>query len=717
MTTTGRRRKRTLPRWLRDDGVFFARPAAVLSGYDSADLRPDLIAGLTVAVVLLPQAIAYAMIAELPPQMGLYTAVTAAVAGALWGSSRHLHSGPTNATSLLVLATLLTVATPGTPEFLAAAGYLAVLAGFLKLVMGLARMGALVNFVSDSVVVGFTAGAAVLIGVNQLRHLLRLDVNSHPIFRDTVVQVANALGGTHGPSAALGLGTLVLIASLRRWRPRWPAALIAMAAAAAATAALDLTRHGVLVLGALPRGLPPLTVPPLLDLDLLAELSPGALAIAAIGMVESMSISRALAQKSGQRLNSNQEFVGQGLSSILSGFLSGYAGSGSLTRSQVNYESGARTPLAAVFSGVWVLLAVLALAPLAAFLPRTALAAVLLATAAGMVDRREIRRVLRSSRGDSVILLSTLLGTLLLPLEFAVLTGMLISFGRYLIHTSMPTVDEVVPDETHRHLVRLRGRRPACPQLGIVEIEGSLYFGAVNHVEERLLALRSKRPGQVFLLLRLNRVDHVDVSGIHALEALVRRYRDRGGDVYLEGVRPAVLHLMSVSGFLKFLGHENLLRKEDPIGHLFRKVLHPGICIYECEERVFAECHALPKHTESVDADLIRNMETGKVPSLRPSELKARLDDAPDGVCVVDVGERREFERVHIAGARNVPLPRLAGGGADLPRDRTLILVSRIGRRSTMAAHLLRSQGYTDVRSLEGGMLAWEAAGFPMGVE
>lgn len=708
---------RTFRRWLRDDGIFFSRPAAVLSGYSAADLRPDLLAGLTVAVVLLPQAIAYAMIAELPPQMGLYTAVMAAVVGALWGSSRHLQSGPTNATSLLVLATLLGVAAPGTPEFVAAAGYLAVLAGLIKLAMGLARLGAVVNFVSDSVVVGFTAGAAVLISVNQLRHLLRLDVSSHPIFRDTVAQVAGSLHSTHAPSAALGLGTLLLIAVVRRWRPRWPAALIAMVAAAAAVAAFDLTSRGVLVLGRLPRTLPPLSTPPLLDLELLAQLSPGALAIAAIGMVESMSISRALAQKSGQRLNSNQEFVGQGLSSIVSGFFSGYPGSGSLTRSQVNFESGGRTPLAAAFSGLWVMLAMLLLAPLAVYLPRTALAGVLLATAFGMVDWREIRRVLRSSRGDSTILISTLLATLLLPLEFAVLAGMLTSFGRYLIHTSMPMVDEVVPDETHRHLVRLRGRRPACPQLGIVEIEGSLYFGAVNHVEERMLALRTKRPGQVFLLLRMNRVDHVDVSGIHALEALVRRYRDRGGDVFLEGVRPAVLHLMSVSGFLKFLGHENLLRKEDPIGYLFREVLHPGICIYECEERVFAECHALPKHTESVDAEQIQAMNTGKVPSLRPSALRERLETEPDSLCLVDVGEAREFERMHVAGARNLPLPRLGGGDPGLPRDRTIVLLSRIGRRSTLAAHILRSYGYTDLLNLEGGMLAWEAAGYPMGVE
>lgn len=251
--------------------------------------------------------------------------------------------------------------------------------------------------------------------------------------------------------------------------------------------------------------------------------------------------------------------------------------------------------------------------------------------------------------------------------------------------------------------MRLRGRKPACPQLGIIEIDGSLYFGAVHHVAERMAAIRAKRPGQVFLLLRMNRVDHMDLSGIHMLEAVVRRYRRRGADVFLEGVRPAVLHLMSNSGFLKFLGHEKLLRKEDPIGYLFRQVLHPGIFIYECDKRVFAE--------------RIEALDTGKVPTLRPSALRERLTEAPEGVSLVDVGEAREFARLHIAGARNLPLPRLPGGDPDLPRDRTLVLISRLGRRSTMAAHILRSYGYTDVVSLEDGMLAWEAAGYPMGVE
>ncbi len=704
-------------RWLNDEGAYFARPVHVLGDLRLANLRPDLIAGLTIAVVLLPQAIAYAMIAELPPQTGLYTAIVAAVIGALWGSSRHLHTGPTNASSLLVLATLLTVARPGTHDFIVAAGMLAVMVGIIKVVMGLARMGALVNFVSDSVVVGFTAGAAVLISVNQLRHLLKLDLPSRPVFLETAAEIVRNAGSAHVASTLLGVATLVIVLLLRKLRPRWPGALLAMVLAAVVTGVFDLDARGVVVLGELPRALPPLTSLPLFDLELIGRLAAGALAIAAIGLVEAMSISRAIAAQTGQRLDSNQEFVGQGLASIACGFLSGYTASGSFTRTAVNYEAGGRGPLAAASSGLWVLVALFLLAPLAVYLPQTAVVGVLLATAYGMVDWKEILRIMRSSRGDSTILIATFVATLTLPLEFAVLAGVFVSFGRYLMRTSTPVVHEVVPDDSFAHLVPLRNQRPGCPQLGIVEIEGSLYFGAVNHVEEELAHMRERRPGLVFLLLRMQRVNHCDVSGIHMLEALVRRFRDRGGDVFLEGVRPRVLHLMSLSGFLRTLGHRNVLRKDSTIGYLFHNTLHPGICIYECEHRVFAECQALPKHTESIDHENLMDVASHKITQIRPSEVRRLMEENPDSVLLVDVGEEREFRKWHVPGSINKPLSRLANIESDLPDDRTIVAISRIGRRSTLAAQILYAKGYHDVRNLHGGVLGWEAAGYPIGVE
>ncbi len=701
---------------LREEPVFLTRPVRVLRGYRRADLGPDLIAGLSVAVVLLPAAITYAMIAELPPQMGLYSAIVAAIAGALWGSSWHLQTGPTNTASLLVLASLLTVAQPGSPEFVVAAGYMAIIVGCFRLVMGLVRLGVLVNFVADSVVVGFTAGAGVLISINQLRHLLRLDIPSSPEVGETLKAVYANLSSVHLPSLAMGLGTMVFVVVVKRLWPRLPATLLAMVIAAAVTAIMSLVDQGVLVLGAIPRSLPPLANLPLLDFQLIWSLTPGALAIAVIGLVEAMSISRSVASQTGQRIDSNQEFVGQGLASIFSGLFSGYAVSGSFVRTAVNVGAGARTPLASVFSGVWVLVAMLLLAPLAVYLPRAALAGVLLATAWGMVDRREMRRIVHTSLGDTWIMGATLAATIFLPLEFAVLAGVLVSFARYLIKTSTPGVFAVVPDESFRHFVRAH-EQTVCPQLGVMEIEGSLYFGAVHHIEEALRANQEAHPGQAFLLLRMHMVDICDVSGIHMLEAVVRRYRRRGGDVFLEGVRPGVLHMINLYGFGRMLGAENILNTDNAINHLFHKVLHPGVCIYQCKERVFGECQALPKDSHAANLPELAEIPEHHIQELSPSEVRFLMDDPGSGLVVVDVGEAGEYRDWHIEDSYSVPLRRLAAEGPGLPRDGGIVFVSRMGRRSALAVQIMQDLGYQKIYTLRGGMLAWEAAGFPIAVE
>jgi SulP family sulfate permease len=704
--------------WLRDVLGALERPAEIVRDYRRSDVRPDIMAGLTVAVVLIPQAIAYALIAELPPQTGLYAAVVAAIVGALWGSSAHLHTGPTNAASLLVLSTLLPVAIPGTPQYLAAAGLMAVMVGVARLAMGLARLGVLVNFVSDSVVIGFTAGAGILISVNQLRYFLRVEVRSSPDLYVTLIDTLNRLPQTHWPSLLLGLGTIGVILLLKRFRPQWPSALLGLVAASAAVALFDLDGQGVRVLGELPRSLPPVADLPLLDLSLIRHVSTGALAVAAIGLVEAMSIARSIAAQSGQRLNSNQEFVGQGLANLAAGFFSGYTCSGSFTRSAVNYTAGGRTPMAGVFSGLWVLGAMLLFAPLAAYLPRAALAGVLVLTAYSMVDRREMMRIWHASLGDSAIMAATLLAALLLPLEFAVLTGIIVSFVRYIARTSMPAVYPVVPDANFRHFVR-QEEHPACPQLNIMTITGSLYFGASHHVEERVRANLEQCPGQRFLLLRMQFVDHCDVSGIHALETVVRLYRQRKGDVFLTGVHSLVREQMASIGFDRFLGLDHFLEREEAISYLFHKVLDPSVCIYECDVRVFAECQALPKYSYAPHLPDQAALPDHPLKQWLPSRLKAELEQngAAPGFLLIDVREAREYQGGHIPHAQLLPLRLIPHQGRGLPADHPIVLVCRTGRRSRLAAYILQDLGYDQVYNLQGGMLAWEAAGYPVAVE
>lgn len=691
--------------------AFFTRPWRVLRGFRKENLRPDLIAGLTVAVILLPQAIAYASIAQVPPQMGLYTAIIAALIGALWGSSNQLHTGPTSTASLLMFATLLTIAAPGSPRYVAAAGVLAVMVGIFRLLLGLAHLGMLVNFVSDSVIIGFTSGAAVLIWVSQLGALLRLNLPTSSSMITTLASVARHIGETHVPSLTMGVAVVLLIAVLRRINRKLPGPLIAMVLAAAAIGVFKLSQQGFKVIGQVSAGLPPFTLLPLFDLDLVGQLAGAALAIGSIGLVEAMSAARSMASQTGQRLDSNQEFVGQGLANIVSGFFSGYASNGAFSRSALNFASGAQTPLASVFSGVFVLIGALLLAPAAAHVPKAALAGVLLMIGYGMIDRKEIIRIWRGAPGDVLIMVITFVGTLFLPLQFAVLAGMLVSFAVYIVRTSVPRVVPVLPDENYRHLVR-QTSQPLCPQLALFDVLGDLYFGAVSNVERSIDEHLAKHPSQRFVLLRMQSVNQCDISGIHALESIMRRLRDRGGDLFLFRVQEPVRQIMDATGFLRQLGADRLLPNDGAISHLYHRILDPAVCIYECEMRVFLECQNLPKQlaTGSERIPLRTQIPAGQVAEISPLGLWQQLNGAAPPL-VIDVREPREFEQGHIPQARLIPLRQLLSETTDLPRERAIVFVCQGGQRGTRAAYALGRAGYAKAMALQGGMLAWEAAG------
>lgn len=693
--------------WFRTP-VFLTRPLDIFRNYQRRNLRPDLIAGLTVAIVLLPQAIAFAMVAELPPQAGLYSAIVASIVGALWGSSNHLSTGPTNTTSLLVLTILLPLADPGTPEFLNLAGLMAIMVGLFRLALGFARLGILVNFISDSVIIGFTAGAGVLISANQLRHLFNLDIASYPSLLTTLREISSHIHETHVISLAIGSGVILLMLLVRHFKPKWPTPLLGMIAAAAIVGGLRLDLQGVKVIGELPRSLPPLSRLSI-NLSLIGDLSSGALAVGAIGLVEAIAISRSISSQSGQRLDSNQEFVGQGLANIVCGLFSGYTASGSFTRSGVNYEAGAQTPLASVFSGIFVFIAMWALAPLARYVPRAALAGVLLVIAYNMVNRKEIRRIWQGTRQDTYIMAATFLATLFLPLQFAVLTGILLSLAIYILRTSVPKVVPVLPAKNFRHFT-YQPDQAQCPQMAIFDILGDLYFGAVNHVEEILRQHFKENPSQRFLLLRMISVHQCDISGIHALESIVQFMRERGGDVYFMRVQPPVMELMKSTGFYDYLSANHCLSYDQAITHIYHHVLDPAICIYECQARVFMECQNLPKRIDHpLESRIDTQIPIGDIAHTSPLELWQELHGEKPPL-VIDVREPREFMRNHIVQAQSIPLFQLLSDPSQVPREFPVVLVCHGGRRSTRATYILTKKGFDNLRFLEGGMLAWESA-------
>jgi len=707
--------------WLRETLAYFLRPVEIVRTYRPENFRPDFIAALTVAFVMLPQAIAYALIAELPPETGLYAAIVASIIGSFWGSSYQLHTGPTNAASLLVLSTLITIVPVGSPEYIAAAGLMAVLVGVVRLLMGLAKLGVLVNFVADSVIIGFTAGAGILIGANQLRHLLRLDIPSMPSFTKTVIGIVVNITSIHWESFVVGAGTIALILVVKKFRPKWPGPLLGMIVATAAVVLFGLDERGVMVLGELPRNLPPLGDIPLNDWDLINEMFTGVLAVSLIGLIEAMSIARSIAGQSGQRLDSNQEFVGQGLANIATGFLSGYTCSGSFTRSAVNYEAGARTALAAPLSGLLVLIAMLIFGPLAAYLPRAAVAGILLVTVVKMVKVEQVKEIWRTSAGDTMIMIATVLATLFLPLQFAVLAGVLVAFIRYVAKTSTPNVRSMVPDaEFDRYTYQPEAQ--VCPQLGVLSIQGSLYFGATAHVDDEIRRNFEEHPEQRFLLLRMQRVNICDVSGLHMLENIVRLYRQHEGDLFMVGVRAAVWEKMQASGFDEALGLDHFLSNERSIEHIFHNVLDPGVCIYNCSVRVWKECQTLPKSERDVTLPSGINVPLSAViPTLAPKELWGNINPAANGdlqaPLVIDVRERSEFEGGHIPKVRLIEMPKLVHKSVTLPRDRKIVLVCRTGRRGHEVAYALQQDGYQQVFHLDGGMIAWQAAGLPVVIE
>ncbi len=730
---------------------YLRQPLNRFKQYDKSNLRPDVMAGLSVAVVYLPQSIAFALIAELPPIMGIYTAIIGSIMAALWGSSNHMINGPTNAISLLVAASLTNFLQPNSLEFVIAAGLMAVMAGVFQLVLGLARLGMLINFVSHSVIVGFAAGAGMLIAINQIEPLLGLSLPDARMI-DNLWAILLNLPAVHLWTLILGLVTMVVVIFIQRFYPRLPAILLGIVSASVILFLLNLDQAGVTVIGEIPASLPPLASLPVLDLELIARLSTGALAMGAIGLVQTSAIARSLATQSGQHLDSNQEFVGQGMANIASGLFSGYGTGASFSVSAVNSKGGARTSLAAISAGLFILIGMFAIGSLTVYLPRAAMAGVLLVVAYGMIDWAEMKRILTGTRSDAIIMLVTLLGTVFLSIEFAVLAGILLSFAVYIMKTSAPRVVPVLPDENYRHLTHQPDRDP-CPQMAILEIKGDLYFGAVNHIEEEILAYAENNPSQRYLLIRMSRVNQCDFSGIHMLENIVRTYRDNGGDVFLVRVAGPIRQLMEATGCHHYIGESNILAEDDAISHIFRHVLDPAICIYECPVRAFKECQNLPKQVdwisiptsrvvprESVntisagelwqwlhltDEQLIKGRQPDGQPKQKngfAAELMARLGSLTEREVgqrplIIDVREPREFHRGHIPGAELIPLRELLVDQIELPRDRPIVFVCQSGRRSRRAAYAWRQEEEMNVMILDGGIQAWEAAGLLEAVE
>jgi sulfate permease, SulP family len=556
---------------------------------DRTTLRNDLLAGLTGAVIVLPQGVAFAMIAGMPPEYGLYTAIVTPIVAALFGSSRHLISGPTTAISIVVFSTLSGFAEPGSAEFIRLALTLTFLAGVYQLALGLARMGALVNFISHSVVVGFTAGAAILIATSQLKHYLGVKVPSGESFLHTWMEIIHKLPDINWYVATVATVTLAAAIVFKLYRPRWPGMLLAMILGSVLSLALGGQEHGVRLVGSLPSHLPPLSTPDF-SLATIKQLAGGALAIAMLGLIEAVSIGRSIATRSHQRIDGNQEFLGQGLSNMVGSFFSAYAGSGSFTRSGINYQAGAKTPMAAIFAALSLAAILLLIAPLTAYLPIAAMAGIILLVAYNLIDFHHIKLILKTTRSDAVVLVVTFLATLFVELEFAIYVGVILSLVLYLNRTARPRIYTVAPDPaTPKHQMGTGPDLPQCPQVRIVRIDGSLFFGAVNHVAETLHRFDQQDPERRHVLIIASGINFIDVAGAEMLAVEAKKRRALGGGLYLCKVKEGVCEPFKRGGYIDDIGRENIFdTKAEAIAAIFQQ-LDRERC-RTCDKRIFREC-------------------------------------------------------------------------------------------------------------------------------
>lgn len=535
-------------------------------GYDRSTLRADLTAGLTVAALSLPQSVGFALIAGLPPQMVLAAVVVAGLAGAWFTSSRHAAIGPTNTTSIFIATTAAGAAALGfTPVQVAI--FLALTVGLVQVAAGLAQIGNLTQFISRSVILGYTTGAAVLIGFGQLPHLLGLaDLQGNTLLntaRGLAVHLAQA--EAHIPSAALAGGSLALLFVVRRLRPRWPAALVVLGVATAVTIAFDLHAHGVRTvadIGGVLAVLPVFSGLPENWLAALPTLLNSAFAFAVMGMLEAVSIAKNIAVRTGQRIDPNQELLALGAGNVTSSLFGAMPVSGSFLRSAVNYESGGRTQLAAAFASVGLGLGLLVFAPLAGYIPVPAVAATLLLVALQMVDLRTLRTVVRATRADSIVFLTTLASTLLLNLDTAIYVGVGVSLALFLQKAASPTLVEYSFNESGQLSALGDGAARANPQVSIIHVEGDLFFGAADLFQDEIRRLSDDPSIRVFIL-RMKNARHLDGSTVLALDQLAEHLRGQDRHLLISGIQEDAARVLERSGLARRLGRENLFAADD----------------------------------------------------------------------------------------------------------------------------------------------------------
>jgi sulfate permease, SulP family len=538
-----------------------------LPGYSNEQFKGDLIAGLTVGVMLIPQGMAYAMIAGLPPIYGLYASTIPLIIYALLGTSRQLAVGPVAMVSLLTAAGIGAIAEGGSETYIGLAIALALFVGLIQLALGLSRMGFLVNFLSHPVISGFTSAAALVIGLSQLKHLLGINLGRSEHVHEIVIEAAQRIGETNLITLAIGVLGIAVILGLKKLSKAIPGQLVAVALGILAVWGLGLTEQSVKILGEVPQGLPSI-IAPTFNLDTFNSLLPIALAIALVSFMESIAVAKAIqAKHKSYKVDANQELVALGVANIGGSFFQAFPTTGGFSRTAVNDQAGAKTAMSSIISALLIALTLLFLTPLFYYLPNAILASVIMVAVFGLIDIKEPLHLWKADRSDFWMLIVTFVGTLALGIEQGILIGVALSLGVIIFRTTMPhfAVMGKLPDKPHYKNINRFDGLEVRPDALIMRFDARLYFANVNYFKEKIeQQIELKGPALKLFILDANSINGIDSSGMHALEEIHDYCRARGITFFLASVKGPVRDVLSKADLTDKFGED----------HFFMRVQH-----------------------------------------------------------------------------------------------------------------------------------------------
>jgi SulP family sulfate permease len=584
--------------------------------YKKGNLLPDLLAGITVAVVLIPQSMSYAMIAGVSPIYGLYAGAVPPIIAALWGRTSLLATGPVAMVSLLTYSAILPFAKPGTPEFIGMAVTLAFLVGICQLLMGVFRLGFIMRFVSHPVIIGFTNAAAIIIGLTQLKHLLGIELKDSEFVLPIIIETAEKLTKINPYSLGIGAAAFLIIVLGKRIHKYFPGAMAATAVTILLCYFLELNKMGVKIIGEMPEGLPGFSFPikelfdvsqsisatglpvmtiTLTNLENVLRLIGPAIIISVIGFMEAFAISKAVVAKTKEQPDVNQDLIGQGAANLAGSFFMSYPVSGSFSRTAVNLQTGGRTGLTNILSGLIVMSTLLFFTKAFYFLPKATLAVIVMSAVAGLVHPAQFLKLLKTNRNDAIVASTTFIFALITKPDYSLFIGIALALLLFLWESMTPRIVVLTRDQRSEIFVNAETTgKPVCPQILYLLPDFSIYFANAEFVRENIMQkVIERKNGLKYVLMDMEMVSKIDTTGVDEFKTLVEDMKKEGIGLALANVKTSVREVLQSSDFFDKLELDRpITSKSEAITLLFNRIDYK-YCKEKCPHTVFWECETV----------------------------------------------------------------------------------------------------------------------------